>query len=66
MQADEGILQSVLQEFLSVDENEPPADDSSSSCHSIKMSMVEIYIETVFDLLASKSELKIMRLVVVC
>ncbi|XP_063844292.1 kinesin-like protein KIF21A isoform X1 [Scylla paramamosain] len=56
--ANEGILQRVLQEFLSVDENQPPADDCSSP-HILRMSMVEIYSETVFDLLALKTELKI-------
>ncbi|MPC09302.1 Chromosome-associated kinesin KIF4B [Portunus trituberculatus] len=54
----EGILQRVLQEFLSVDENEPPGDECSSP-HRLTMSMVEIYSETVFDLLALKNELKI-------
>lgn len=40
-----------------MDENDPPSNDSTS--YQLKISMVEIYSETVYDLLASKNELKI-------
>lgn len=56
-QEKEGILQRALQDFLSVDENGPPHHDRTSC--QLKISMVEIYSETVYDLLASKKELKI-------
>lgn len=57
LQKKEGILQQALQDLLSVDENAPLLNDGTT--FQLKISMVEIYSEAVYDLLASKNELKI-------